>query len=142
MTRTILTALTLIASAGCASFQPPAAGGMSVQQAYNGTAGGAITIQDAAHPLSQKKRIPVITAPEVFGVYVTSHVDPERDMLVGEHWLFVKLRDSAWFTGQSPETRDPQTDLPVEQTVNLEPGLHSLGKVAVPYETREVAGGK
>lgn len=34
--------------------------------------------------------------PEYFPVYVPSHVSPERNMLVGDHWIIVKLKDSTW----------------------------------------------
>lgn len=51
-----------------------------------------------ASPLRAAKEIPVLSPPEVFAVYVPSHVDRERDLLVGEHWLFFKLSESEWFT--------------------------------------------
>ncbi len=143
MKEPVLAAWTLIASAvvlSC-SGSPAGGSGQSVQQAYNGgLAPAVIQMQDASSPLSQKKRIPVITAPEIFGVYVPSHVDPERDMLVGEHWLFVKLRDSQWFSSSKKEADGPQVDGDTDfKAENLErlfaPAIHSLGQVGVRVDS-------
>jgi hypothetical protein len=124
--------LTLIGS--CQVGAGPGVEGKSVQEAYDGEVVRTITLQDAASPLSQEKRIPVISAPEVFAVYVPSHVDVERDMLVGEHWLFVKLRDSTWFTDRmnepGPEAKGVES---LEDVRTLAPAVHGLGQIVVPY---------
>jgi len=125
-----IAALTLIVS--CAS---GGAGveGKSVRDAYDGEAVKAIALQDAPSPLSQKKRIPVISAPEVFAVYVPSHVDVERDMLVGEHWLFVKMRESTWFIDKMAEPEPEGEVVSFEKVRGLAPAVHAIGQMVVPY---------
>jgi hypothetical protein len=55
-----------------------------------------LAVTDAS-PLRRTLEMPVLTPPEVFAVYVPSHLDREQDMLVGEHWLYFKLSESEWF---------------------------------------------
>jgi hypothetical protein len=130
--------LTLIASAGCAGSQREEQG-RSVSEVYGG--GGAerrLILQDSGSPLSRKKQIPVISAPEVFAVYVPSHVDQERDMLVGEHWLFVKLRESSWFTDKAREEEEAASlQGEREEIEHLRPAGHALGSIVVPMRTKE-----
>src|SRR5436190_2765986 len=55
-------------------------------------------VVEQASPLRMAKTTPVLSPPEVFAVYVTSHVDRRRDLMIGEHWVFFKLGDSSWFS--------------------------------------------
>lgn len=54
-------------------------------------------MSDAASPLAGP--LPKLAAypPEYFALYVPSHVSGQRDMLIGGHWIILKLRDSTWF---------------------------------------------
>jgi hypothetical protein len=55
----------------------------------------------------------VLSTPEVFAVYVPSHA--ERDVMVGEHWYFLKLRDAEWYVDRLREPDPPATgDAPPE----------------------------
>ena len=53
--------------------------------------------------------VPVIYPAEIFPTFVPAHVDPERDLMVGEHYLFIKLRDSTWLFQKELE-REPAVD--------------------------------
>jgi hypothetical protein len=84
--------------AGCGLAAPT---GRSVAEAYG--SGHELRVFDAPSPLRREARIPVLAAPEVFAAYVPSHAD--RDLLIGEHWIFFRLREAEWFTerGMDPE---------------------------------------
>ena len=56
-----------------------------------------LAVTDAS-PIRRAIEMPVLTPPEIFAVYVPSHLDREHDLLVGEHWLYFKLSESEWFT--------------------------------------------
>lgn len=118
----------LVFGSGChfvENSQPP---GQPVSEAYAG--GHELRVLDIDSPLRARKQVPVLSTPEVFAVYVPSHV--ERDLLIGEHWLFFKLRDAEWFVEKLQDPEPPATgDVPVEQ---LKP-LKELDwcKVVIPH---------
>jgi len=84
-------------------------------------------------PLRAAKEIPVLSPPEVFAVYVPSHVDREHDLLVGEHWLFFKLSESEWFT-ERRQAAAPKASGPAAES-QLAPlkALSGLDRAVVPY---------
>jgi hypothetical protein len=86
---------------GCDLFGTVRSTGVPVSEAAGGN--HELRILDVDSPLRSQRRIPVLSTPEVFSAYVPSHA--ERDLLIGEHWLFFKLRESEWFVDrlQSPE---------------------------------------
>jgi len=57
-----------------------------------------LVVSETPGPLATDPAVPVLAPPQVFPVWVPSHVDRERDLLVGEHWVFFKLTESEWFT--------------------------------------------
>ena len=87
---------------------------------------------DVDSPLRARKKVPVLSTPEVFAVYVPSHA--ERDLLIGEHWLFFKLKDAEWFV-EKLQSPDPPAaaDAPIE---SLRP-LRDLdwNKVVIPHKS-------
>ena len=92
---------------GCTAFgivQPP---GRPVTEAYHGSAQDRLKVSDATSPFSARQPVPVLTPPEVFAVYVPSRIDRRRDLLIGEHWIFLKLRDAEWFTERGAESEPP-----------------------------------
>lgn len=68
-----------------------------------------LRIAAETEPLAGGSETPVLSAPEVFAVYVPSHVDRARDLMVGGHWVYFKLREGDWYIerGRDPE---PPTD--------------------------------
>ncbi|HTF55971.1 MAG TPA: hypothetical protein VK661_01770 [Planctomycetota bacterium] len=82
--------------------------------------------------------VPVIYPAEIFPAYVPTHVDPERDMLVGEHFLFIKLRDSAWLSEMDLQESDPKVEgiAPAEELRVLAARIPrtTWEKAVVPYK--------
>ncbi|RPH47234.1 MAG: hypothetical protein EHM91_06210 [Planctomycetota bacterium] len=60
----------------------------------------------------------MLSTPEVFPIYVPSHA--EKDVLIGEHWIFVRLTDPEWFIERLREPDPPATgDAPPETMRSL-----------------------
>ncbi|MBI2930362.1 MAG: hypothetical protein HYY16_01815 [Planctomycetes bacterium] len=93
-----------------------------------------LVISETPGPLATEAPIPVLSPPQVFAVWVPSHVDRPRDILVGEHWLFFKLTESEWFTDRklaeatppAEEDASPQSLTPLRAVTGFE-------KAVVPY---------
>ena len=98
--------------AGCDLLGSARPSGRPVTEAYAG--GHDLRVLDIDSPLRPRKNVPVLSTPEVFAVYVPSHV--ERDLLIGEHWLFFKLKDAEWYIEKLQDPEPPADgDAPVEQ---------------------------
>ena len=129
MKPTRLAPLLFLAAAGCDLFGGVRVTGRPVSDAYSG--GHELRVLDVDSPLRAQKTMPVLSTPEVFAVYVPSHA--ERDLLIGEHWLFFKLRDAEWFVERLQDPDPPATgDAPPEA---MRP-LRDLewDKAVVPYK--------
>jgi hypothetical protein len=98
----------LLCLAGCDLFGTVRPSGKPVSEAYGGS--HELRVLDVESPLKAQKKIPVLSTPEVFAVYVPSHA--ERDVMVGEHWYFLKLRDAEWYVDRLREP-DPPPRIPV-----------------------------
>jgi len=97
---------------GCDLLGSARPGGRPVAEAYAG--GHELRVLDIDSPLRPQKKVPVLSTPEVFAVYVPSHA--ERDLMIGEHWLFFKLKDAEWFIEKLQDPEPPADgDAPVEQ---------------------------
>ena len=98
--------------AGCDLLGSARPTGRPVTEAYAG--GHELRVLDIESPLRREKQIPVLSTPEVFAVYVPSHA--ERELLIGEHWLFFKLKDAEWFIEQLQDPDPPADgDAPVDR---------------------------
>jgi hypothetical protein len=123
-----LSAAACLAILGCDTFGAIRATGRPVAEAY--ASPHELRVLDVDSPLRREPRIPVLSTPEVFAAYVPSHA--EADRLIGEHWIFFKLRDAEWFTERLQDPDPPATgDLAPE---DMKP-LRALdwSKVAVPH---------
>jgi len=80
--------------------------GRPVQDVW-GTASSDLRITASASPLRAERDVPLLSAPELFAVYAPSRLDRSRDLLIGEHWIYFRLRDGDWFI-----ERDRAADLP------------------------------
>ncbi len=91
----------LLASCDAGRLQPT---GRPVAEVWS-ESGPELRIAAEASPLAAPKEVPVLSAPEVFAVYVPGHLDRTRDLLVGEHWVYFKLKDGDWYIerGMAPE---------------------------------------
>jgi hypothetical protein len=87
--------------AGCGFWSVALPPGRPVMEAHAGPV--ELRVLDAEPPLRPRRKLPVLAPPEVFAAYVSAHVRP--DLLVGEHWIYFKLRDAEWYTErlQAPE---------------------------------------
>lgn len=98
----ILFASTILTS--CMSSYGVDATGVPVSEAYSGGKGdNRFRYIASRSPLYQEKRVPILFPPKVFGCYIPSHVDKERDLLIGEHWIFFKVSGSSWFIEEEQE---------------------------------------
>lgn len=127
----------LISTVSCASYGGlPGGDGRPVGEVYRDTTGSGVfpslRLRGSGSPLAPGMAVPVIYPAEIFPAYVPTHVDPERDMMVGEHFLFIKLRDSAWLS-----ERKLQSDLKVDGLAPAEELRILIGRI--PKETWEKA---
>lgn len=82
--------------------------GVPVGRAFGEGRGFELRIRQEASPLSARRFVPVYSPPRIFAVYVPSRVSRERDLLIGEHWIFMKLDEGGWFSEREPEPPRPQ----------------------------------
>ena len=96
--------------------------------------GKTLRVLDGPSPLRRDGEIPVLAPPEVLALYVPSHLDRERDLLVGEHWVFVKLRDAEWFVEKlqaEPRVEGKAGEAELKPLQKLE-----FEKVLVPFKAK------
>ncbi len=127
--RRSLWALAAVATSGCGAFGSAPEGGRPVGEAYDG--GHELRVLDIGSPLRAERRVPVLSTPEVFAAYVPSHA--AGDLMIGEHWIFFKLRDAEWFIQRLQDPDPPSAgDAPPE---HLKP-LRDLEwpKVVIPHK--------
>jgi hypothetical protein len=91
------------ALSGCGLFGAAPASGRPVSEAYG--SGPTLRVLDADPPLRAERRVPVLSVPEVFAAYVPSH--PRGDLLIGEHWIFFKLKEAEWFVERLQDPEPP-----------------------------------
>lgn len=127
---------------GCGLFSSPIpGGGRPVREVYDDMDGrpGAtpLGVSPEPEPGAPVRTRPVIFPPKVFAVYVAEHLDPARDLKVGSHWVYFKLRDSSW-TEQAID-REPERSVPLDKGEDLAPLKRVLGGTAfsealIPYQ--------
>jgi hypothetical protein len=81
--------------------------GRPVSEAGSGPAELRVTAE--VPPLRPARRIPVLAPPEVFAAFVAAHL--RGDVMVGEHWVYFKLRDAEWYPERARESA-PDPDGP------------------------------
>lgn len=123
------TASLLALAAGC-SLLTSSLEGKPVSEAYAG--GQDLRVLDIESPLRARKRVPVLSTPEVLAVYVPTHM--ERDLMIGEHWLFLKLRDAEWWVERVQNPDPPASgEVPPEAMRPLK--TLDWRKAVVPYRS-------
>jgi hypothetical protein len=107
----MMRSLPLLLLAGCDLFGALRATGRPVPEAY--AAPHELRVLDVDSPLRAEKRVPILSTPEVFAAYVPSRADGDR--MIGEHWIFFKLRESEWYVERLQDPDPPATaDAPPE----------------------------
>lgn len=103
-------------------------GGRPLAEANGG--GHELRLLDVDSPLRAEQRVPVLSTPEVFAAYVPSHA--RGDLLIGEHWVFFKLKESEWFVERLADPEPPTAgEAPPEKLRPLE--ALEWKRVVVPY---------
>lgn len=120
--------LPVLLLAGCDTFGSIRATGRPVAEAY--AAPHELRLLDVDSPLRAEKRIPVLSTPEVFAAYVPTRAAGDR--MIGEHWIFFKLRDSEWFVER---LQDPDPPADADAPPELMKPLKDLdwSRTAVPH---------
>ena len=94
----------LLLLTGCDLFGSVRPSGRPVSEAYGGS--HEIRLLDVESPIRAERKIPILSTPEVFAAYVPGHAS--GDLMVGEHWLYFRLRESAWLVERLQDP-DPPT---------------------------------
>jgi hypothetical protein len=136
--------LAALALAGCSSPVPD--GGRPVREVYEDMDGplgpGLVVVAPTPEPGAPARTRPVIFPPKILAVFVQEHVDPTRDFKIGSHWVYIKLRDSAWM--EQPIDREPQSSLPLEKNEDLRPvkrvfSEKGFSEALIPYKGQAAA---
>ena len=85
---------------GCDLFGTVRPTGKPVSEAYGGN--HELRILEVGSPLLAQKKVPLLTTPEVLAIFAPSYSD--KDVMYGERWLFIRVRESEWL---SDRLRDP-----------------------------------
>ena len=119
----------LLVLSGCDLLGTVQASGRPVSEAYGGS--HELRVLDIETPLSRERKIPILSTPEIFATYVPAHA--ERDMLVGDHFLYLRLSDSQWYSERLQQPDPPVTgDAPPESLRPLREV--NWAKVVVPHK--------
>ena len=101
----------LLLLAGCDLFGTVRPSGRPVSEAYGGPQ--ELRILDAGSPLLAERRTPILSTPEVLPVFAPAYA--ERDVMYGERWLFIRVRESEWLADRLRDPDPPATgDAPPE----------------------------
>lgn len=97
----------VVVLAGCASRVPDR--GVPVREAFEGPADGFhLSIRPESSPLAAPRFVPVYQPAEILPVYVPTRISKERDIVVGEHWIFMKLNNGSWFSERGVSLPEPE----------------------------------
>jgi hypothetical protein len=89
-----------------------------------------LRVSASAPPLRPARKVPVLAPPEVFAAFVPAHA--RADLMVGEHWVYFKLRDAEWYSDRLPEPGPvPDGDAPPGLLRPLE--HFDWSRVAIPH---------
>jgi hypothetical protein len=129
---------TLLGLSSCSLVGSPVPAGQPVRAVYEELEPGppaSLRIDPDPKPGVAEKTRPVIYPPKVFAVFVPEHLDPPRDMKVGAHWVYFKLRDSSWTEeaiDREPEAKECATPPEVALLKEMMDGTR-FGRMIVPY---------
>lgn len=125
----LIAASTLIASC---DFGRTRAEGRPVSEVW-GNADSELKVAASSSPLRADREVPLLSAPEVFAVYVPSRLDRTRDLLVGEHWVYFRLRDGEWFTEREREPELPASGEAKGDDLRLLRRIEGMGDAVTPW---------
>lgn len=124
-------ALVLLSLGGCEYLGAARPEGRPVVEAHAGSR--ELRVLDVDSPMRARQKIPILRTPEVFAAYVPAHV--ERDLLIGDHWIYFKLKDAEFFV---EELQDPDIPLDGDASIEQIKPLNGLDwkRFVVPYRDR------
>lgn len=130
----------VLAAAGCTTFGSPVPPGRPVGEVYlekpAGAPSRALFNLGAPTPGQGERSRPVIYPPKIFAVWVPEHLDPERDLKIGSHYVYMKLRDSSWT--EEEIDREPFAKEPADPSdlglLRNRVGQDRLGRLLVPSQ--------
>jgi len=146
-TQALILTVSISLLGGCLRFGSPTAGGRPVREVYDEAERAGthdeVVIRSEGEPGGGPRTRPVIYPPKVFAIYVQEHLDPKRDIKVGAHWVYFKLRDSSWFAEDID--REPMADSDVADA-DLAPLRTALGgssfpQIVIPYRSSPAKSG-
>jgi hypothetical protein len=109
------------------------ADGRPVQDVW-GAASPEVRISTSGSPLRMEREIPLLSAPEVFAVYVPSRLDRTRDLLLGEHWIYFRLRDGEWFVEQGLDRELPATEAATSDDLLPLKSVEGMDRMVTPWK--------
>lgn len=109
------------------------ADGRPVQEVW-GLSNPELRVSATASPLRADREVPLLSAPEVFAVYVPSHLDRTRDLMIGEHWVYFRLRDGEWFIEREQEPELPATEAATAEDLRPLKALEGMDRAVTPWK--------
>jgi hypothetical protein len=82
--------------------------GVPVREAYQGQADLRKLEFGEAPPLAPEKEIPVYYPPEIFAAYVPPQISRTRDIMIGGHWVFLRIKEGGWYPERLEESAAPR----------------------------------
>ncbi len=139
--------LTVSLLAGCVPFGAPTVRGRPVREVYDEAERGGspdeIVLRSGDEPGGGPRTRPVIYPPKVFAVYVQEHLDLKRDIKIGAHWVYFKLRDSSWVAQDIDREPFAQSQAGDDDLKPLRAALDgtSFSQVVIPYRASPTKSG-
>lgn len=87
----------------------------------------------AEKPLLPPLRQQVIAAPKILVCYVPSHTAIGDNILVGDHFVFIKIRESNWIFNRDEVEKDPFENLQPEERDTSRALTPFRADTVVPY---------
>jgi hypothetical protein len=109
------------------------ADGRPVQEAW-GMDVPDVRLSTTSSPLRAEREVPILTAPEIFAVYVPTRLDRSRDLMIGEHWIYFRLRDGEWFIEREREPEPEATEGATRDDLKPIESLEGMDRVVIPWK--------
>jgi len=75
-----------------------------------------------------------MSAPELFAVYLPSRLDRTRDLLIGEHWIYFRLRDGEWFIERDREPGLPTAGGATPEDLRPLQSIEGIERLVTPWK--------
>lgn len=99
-----------------------------------GAASPELRLSAGPSPLRAEREVPLMSAPELFAVYLPSRLDRTRDLLIGEHWIYFRLRDGEWFIERDREPGLPATEGATPNDLRPLQSIEGMERMVTPWK--------